>query len=327
MTGVRRFDSSKPIDLHTHSSVSDGTEEPGEVVRQAARAGLGTVALTDHDTTAGWAAAEAAARETGITLVPGVEFSTQIGRASVHVLGYLFDPRDAAMRAEMDQVRVARITRAERMVERIGADYPLTWTDVLEVAVDGATVGRPHIADALVAKGVVADRTAAFESILHWQGGYFQPHYAPEPEHAIRLIRAAGGVPVLAHPATRGRAAISSDRFPQLLEAGLLGVEIGHRENDDLGRRTLGYLARTHDLIVTGSSDYHGAGKPNRLGEHMTEPDMLDRIIAAATGTRPVYPDADTLPATERTQRAPEAAGDGSRERGAFGEPTGGSRT
>lgn len=291
MTAAASFDPAKPIDLHTHSSVSDGTESPGEVVRQAALAGLGTIALTDHDTTAGWAQAAQAARTHGVTLIPGIEFSAQIGRASVHVLGYLIDPDDAPLRAEMAQVREARITRAERMVARIGVDFPLSWDDVLEFAGDGATVGRPHIADALVAKGFVADRSAAFESILHWRGGYYQPHYAPPPARAVSLIRAAGGVPVLAHPATRGRAAMAAEPFDALLAAGLLGVEVDHRENDELGRRTLRFLAAKHDLIVTGSSDYHGTGKPNALGEHTTEPAMLERIIAAATGSEPVYPD------------------------------------
>lgn len=292
MTRVHRFDPAKPIDLHAHSSVSDGTEPPAEVVAQAARAGLGTVALTDHDTTAGWAEASAAAKREGVTLVPGVEFSTQVGGASVHVLGYLVDPRDDALRLEMDEVRESRITRAERMVARISADYPVTWEDVLSIAGDGATVGRPHIADALVAKGLVPDRSEAFKSILHWRGGYYQAHYAPPPERAIALIRAAGGVPVLAHPATRGHAAMGADRFGDLLDAGLLGLEIEHRENDDLGKRTLRFLASKHDLIVTGSSDYHGAGKPNRLGENTTSPAMLERILSAATGSRPVYPDA-----------------------------------
>lgn len=287
----RRYDDALPIDLHTHSDASDGTEPAAEVMRQAARAGLGTVALTDHDTVSGWGPAAAAARELGITLIPGVEFSAQLGPASVHVLGYLIDPAHAELEAEMAQTRVERLERAERMVERIAADYPLSWDDVLSHAEPGATVGRPHIADALVTKGIVPDRSAAFESILHWQGGYYRPHIAPPPKRAVELIRAAGGVPVLAHPATRGRRAMSTDAIGELVEAGLMGLEIGHRENDEPGRATLRHHAKVHDLIVTGSSDYHGAGKPNRLGEHTTDPEQLDRIIAAATGSAPVYPE------------------------------------
>lgn len=290
MSALSRFDRGRPIDLHTHSAASDGTEPPGEVIRQAARAGLGTVALTDHDTVSGWGEAAEAARECGIALIPGVEFSAQIGPGSVHVLGYLVDPEDDALVEEMERTRVERLTRAERMVERIAVDYDLSWDDVLAHSEPGATIGRPHIADALVTKGVVPDRSAAFESILHWQGGYYRPHIAPTPVRAVQLIRAAGGVPLLAHPATRGRRAMSTEAIGELVEAGLLGVEIEHRENDELGKRALRHFARVHDLIVTGSSDYHGDGKPNRLGEHTTEPEQLDRIIALASGSEPVYP-------------------------------------
>lgn len=292
MSVLCRFDRRAPIDLHAHSAASDGTEPAGEVVRQAARAGLGTIALTDHDTVSGWPEAAQAAREEGLTLIPGVEFSAQIGPGSVHVLGYLIDPEDEAITDEMERTRVERLTRAERMVERIAADYELSWEDVLAESEPGATIGRPHIADALVSKGIVPDRSAAFDSILHWRGGYYRPHIAPTPARAVQLIRGAGGVPVLAHPATRGRRAMSSEAIEELVGAGLLGLEIGHRENDELGKRTLRHFARRYDLIVTGSSDYHGAGKPNRLGEHTTAPEQLDRIIALASGSEPVYPDA-----------------------------------
>src|SRR5680860_1376437 len=140
-----------PIDLHTHSSVSDGTETPTELMHAAAEAGLGTVALTDHDSTAGWSEATDTAHEVGLTLIRGMEFGTRVQYASVHLLAYLFDPTDAALVAELDKVRRARLTRAEQMVRRIGIDYALTWADVAAQTTDGATVGRPHIADALVA--------------------------------------------------------------------------------------------------------------------------------------------------------------------------------
>lgn len=276
------------IDLHTHSSVSDGTESPGEVIRQAAKAGLDVVALTDHDTTAGWAEAAAAARETGITLIPGIEFSSQLNHASVHVLGYLIDPANEVMLAEMQQVREARVSRAERMVQMIGGDHDLDWNDVLAVTEPGATVGRPHIADALVAKGIVESRVAAFETILHWRGGYYVAHYAPGPVDAIRLVRRAGGVPVLAHPGSRGKRTMDRAILEELVDAGLGGLEIGHRENDADSRAFLQSVAASHDLIVTGSSDYHGAGKPNRLGEHTTAPSQLRRILEQATGSAPV---------------------------------------
>jgi predicted metal-dependent phosphoesterase TrpH len=281
--------SHRPIDLHTHSSVSDGTETPAELVAAAVSADLAVVALTDHDSTAGWSEATRAVAGTGLTLVPGMEMSTRLGMNSVHMLAYLFDPEDADLVAETARLRDSRLHRAERIVERIAADYDVSWADVLAQSTPGATLGRPHIADALVAAGLAPDRSAAFAGILHWRSGYYEPHEAPSPIDAIRLIRAAGGVPVIAHPATRGRDTnISARSFEQLVEAGLLGVEVRHRENTEAGAERLRELATRHDLITTGSSDYHGTGKPNRLGENSTDPEQLARIVDAATGWRPV---------------------------------------
>ncbi|MCU1584720.1 MAG: hypothetical protein JWM49_1276 [Microbacteriaceae bacterium] len=277
-----------PIDLHTHSSVSDGTQTPAQLIAAAVDAGLGTVAITDHDSTAGWAQSLAAASGTGLTVIPGMELSTNYGPASVHMLAYLFDPDDARIRAETARIRDGRLHRAERIVERIGVDYDLTWDDVLAQSVDGGTLGRPHIADALVAKGLVTDRSAAFESILHWKSGYYEKYYAPSPLEGTRMIVAAGGVPVLAHPATHGRYRVIDERvIAELVDAGLFGLEIHHRDNTEDGKVRLYELAAKYDLVVTGSSDYHGEGKPNVLGENTTEPEALERIVAAGTGSRP----------------------------------------
>ncbi|MCU1446078.1 PHP domain-containing protein, partial [Cryobacterium sp.] len=273
--------STGPIDLHTHSSVSDGTETPSQLVRAAAAAGLGTVALTDHDSTAGWSEASVAARTAGITLIPGMEFSTRVGHASIHLLAYLFDPSDAGIVAETAHIRKARLTRAEQMVARIGADYEITWDDVLAQTTTGGTVGRPHIADALVANGLALTRSEAFAGILHWEAGYYQPHYAPDPLRAVTLVRAAGGVPVIAHPATRGVADVMAEsRLAALVEAGLFGLELRHRENKPEATARLTMLAVKYGLAITGSSDYHGEGKPNRLGENTTSPEVLERLIA-----------------------------------------------
>jgi predicted metal-dependent phosphoesterase TrpH len=278
-----------PIDLHTHSSVSDGTETPAELVASALEAGLAAVALTDHDSTAGWAGATAAVKGTGMTLIPGMELSTRVGYNSVHMLAYLFDPTSPGLVRETTRLRDDRLHRAERMVDRIAADYDLAWDDVLGQATPGATLGRPHIADALVAKGYARDRSAAFAGILHWRSGYYEPHEAPDPLVGVRLIREAGGVPVLAHPATRGRETnLPISHLLELIDAGLGGVEVGHRENTDAGRATLLEIARAHDLIVTGSSDYHGDGKPNRLAENSTDPSQLERIVDQASGSAPI---------------------------------------
>jgi len=288
MAGERRFRG--PIDLHTHSSVSDGTETPSQLVRAAADAGLGTMALTDHDSTAGWFEAAATARTTGITLIPGMEFSTRISFLSVHLLAYLFDPSDAGIVAETSRVRQARLVRAEQMVERIGADYALTWEDVLAQTTPDATVGRPHIADALVARGFALTRSEAFAGILHWDAGYYQPHYAPDPLRAIEIVRAAGGVPVIAHPATRGvDDVIPESRLARLVDAGLFGLELEHRENRPEAKARLYELAEKYGLHVTGSSDYHGEGKPNRLGENTTAPEVLEALIGEGTGSAPIY--------------------------------------
>jgi 3',5'-nucleoside bisphosphate phosphatase len=278
---------SGPIDLHTHSTVSDGTESPTQLVRSAIAAGLGIVALTDHDSTAGWHEAFAAARGTGLRVVPGMELSTNHGPASVHVLAYLFDPMDARLVAETARIRDGRLHRAERIVERIARDYDVSWEEVVAQS-DGGVLGRPHIADALVAKGIVANRSAAFQSILHWQGGYYEKYYAPSPLEGVRMIAAAGGVPVLAHPATHGRwRVLERDIVAELVDAGLAGLEVHHRDNTAEGRAWLLDLAREFDLIVTGSSDYHGEGKPNRLAENTTDADAFARILERAVGSAP----------------------------------------
>ncbi|MGW8484307.1 PHP domain-containing protein [Microbacterium sp. NPDC055903] len=277
-----------PSDLHLHSNHSDGTETPGEVVRQAHAHGVRTLALTDHDRTTGWTEAGDAAESLGMTFLPGMELSAKHEWRSVHVLGYLFDPADAALVAETDRIRGDRIGRAERIVRNIGRDYDLVWDDVVAQTAGDATVGRPHIADALIARGIVRDRAEAFDGILHPREGYYEPHYAPDPLTAVRLITQAGGVAIIAHPVTAGR-----DRMmpvpviERLIAAGLAGFEIDHRENTASGKALLRDLAARNDLIVTGSSDYHGAGKPNRPGENTTADAMVQRIIERGTGTAP----------------------------------------
>lgn len=279
-------DSRGPIDLHAHSSVSDGTETPAELVAAGVLAGLSVLAITDHDSTAGWVPAFEAAAGTGLTVLPGMELSTQLDSASVHVLAYLVDPAHPGLLAATEAIRAERLHRAEAMVRRIAVDYALDWEDVLAQTTPGATVGRPHIADALVARGHVTDRSAAFQSILHWRGGYYRPHEAPKPIVGVELIVAAGGVPVLAHPGGRGPDRLFNEkRIKQMVDVGLAGVEVGHRDNPPAAREKWAAVAKQYDLIVTGSSDYHGAGKPNSLAEHTTTPESYARILELGTGS------------------------------------------
>lgn len=275
------------IDLHTHSTASDGTDAPAAVVEAARDAGLDVVALTDHDTTDGWADAADAALRTGVALVRGAELSTQARvvvdgtprAVSTHLLSYLHDPGDPALRAEAERVRSSRRDRARHMVELIAADHDLTWERVLAETAPGTTIGRPHLADALVRLGVVPDRSAAFATVLASDSPYYVPHYAPPVLETVQAVRAAGGVPVLAHPAAsvRGRT-VTDATIAELAEAGLAGLEAYHRDHTPEQVAHLVALADRLGLLVTGSSDYHGAGKPNRLGENTTAPDVLAEI-------------------------------------------------
>jgi predicted metal-dependent phosphoesterase TrpH len=287
MQRMARTLNSVRIDLHTHSNVSDGTEDPDVLIASAAAAGLDAVALTDHDSTAGWDRARTAAKTHGITLVPGMEVSCRTDTGiSVHVLSYLHDPLHAGLRHEIEKSRSARLTRARRMVELMSADFPITWALVQEHVTEGATVGRPHIADALIALGIVSTRSEAFERVLTARSPYWVSHYAPHPAHAVALIRDAGGVPVFAHPSAFNRGAVVGGAvIDEMIDAGLLGLEVEHRDNPDGARVELRRIARDNGLLVTGSSDYHGTGKPNLLGENVTTSETFEAIIGLATGT------------------------------------------
>lgn len=272
------------IDLHTHSTESDGTQPPEGVVAAAAEAGLDVVALTDHDTTGGWGRAAVAAAQSRIALVRGIEISCSVGGISVHLLGYLPDPTSEPLTTELDRARDSRVTRVRRVVQLLAPDTGLTWEQVRAQAAPGATLGRPHIADALVAAGVVADRGEAFATYLATDGRYHVSHYAPHPVRAVELVRAAGGVPVMAHPLAHRRGRVVDESvIREMAGAGLAGIEVDHRDHDDAARARAGELARELGLFATGSSDYHGAGKHNRLGENTTAPQVLDAIAAQAT--------------------------------------------
>ncbi|CCG04911.1 PHP domain-containing protein [Blastococcus saxobsidens] len=278
------------IDLHTHSSVSDGTDSPGELLATARAAGLDVVALTDHDTTAGWAAAEAA-RPGGLTVVPGMELSCRWFPAdeppiSVHLLGYLFDPLHPAFAAERARLRDERLSRAERIVEALAADgYPVGWAELVAHA-DGGVVGRPHIAGALVRGGVVGSVEEAFTTLLHHRSPYYVAKADTDVRQGIALVRAAGGVPVFAHGlATKRGRVVGDDAVAAMAEAGLLGLEVDHPDHSQAERVHLRGLAAELDLVVTGSSDYHGSNKTTPIGACTTDPVQFERLLAAGTGT------------------------------------------
>ncbi|WP_151526131.1 PHP domain-containing protein [Serinicoccus kebangsaanensis] len=274
------------IDLHTHSTHSDGTQRPADLVREAQAAGLDALALTDHDAVSGWEEADRAGQELGVVVVPGVEISCSLRGRSVHLLGYLLDPLDPALVAELDRTRDSRHGRLRRMVERLaGAGYPVTFEEVLGLAGDVRSLGRPHIADVLVANGRYPDRDAAFRDVLHSRSRFHVAHYAPDPGHAVGLVRAAGGAAVLAHPFAEHRGHTVPDSLVEELSAsGLAGIEVDHRDHAPQDRARARDLARRHGLLMTGASDYHGAGKPNRLGENLTPSSVLEALVGQTDG-------------------------------------------
>jgi predicted metal-dependent phosphoesterase TrpH len=276
------------IDLHTHSTYSDGTDKPSELINKALAAGITIIGLTDHDSIGGWQEATASLRP-GISLVPGAEISCQTTDGiSVHILGLLFDSSNSELMNTLEKTRENRHGRMEKIIARINeAGIDITMSDVLAELSDGATLGRPHLADALVKKGVVASRDEAFTQMLHNNSKYYVSHYSPTPEDAIALIKAAGGVSVIAHPMAshRGRT-ISLETFGSLIDSGLDGIEVDHRDHSPDEKKQLISLANGSNLIMTGASDYHGNGKLNSLGEYTTNPDQWQRLEARANARR-----------------------------------------
>ena len=275
------------IDLHTHSACSDGTEPPGEVVVQAARHGLDVVALTDHDVVTGWSEADLAGQEHGVVVVPGIEISCNDRRISVHLLAYLPDPEDTVLAAELARSRASRDLRMRRMAELLAADgYPVSYEEVLAEAGDAASLGRPHLADVLVRHGVYGHRDEAFAGVLASGSPYYVAYHVLDPVQMTELVVRAGGVPVLAHPFAASRGRVVGERLVETMaEAGLAGIEVDHRDHGPADRRRAADLAARLGLLTTGSSDYHGTGKLNRLGENTTDPVVLEQIVERATGS------------------------------------------
>nr|WP_204341858.1 PHP domain-containing protein [Micromonospora terminaliae] len=277
--------------MHTHSTASDGTLGPAELVRAAAAAGLDVVALTDHDTTAGWEPA-VAALPPGLTLIRGAELSCRWFGVEpaipLHLLAYLFDPTEPDLVAELARVRRRREERGERIVRLLQADgIPVSWSEILAGAA-GGTVGRPHIAQALIRAGLVATTTEAFGP--RWLGERYRlPKEDIDVFRAVALVRAAGGVPVFAHPRASRRGRIVPDQLiVDLAAAGLAGLEADHEDHSPAEREHVRALAAELGLLVTGSSDFHGTHKTVRLGAFTTAPGAYERIVELARGVTPV---------------------------------------
>ncbi|MEP9364271.1 PHP domain-containing protein [Nocardioides sp. CN2-186] len=277
------------IDLHTHSRASDGTDTPAGLVRAAVAAGLDVVAITDHDTAAGWAEARAEAEQQPITLVTGMEISTLHQHRSVHLLAYAPDPTYPPLAAELQKVLDGRESRVPAMLDRLrGMGVEITADDVSEASHGAAATGRPHVADALVTLGHVGDRTEAFDRYLGAGRPAYVNRYAVPLELAVRLVGEAGGVSVIAHPWGRGGLGRPDEATLAALQAiGLSGIEVDHQDHDAATRDRLRAIARNLDLVATGSSDYHGAGKTDHdLGCNTTAPEEYERLISApSTGS------------------------------------------
>ena len=276
------------IDLHTHSSFSDGTDSPTALINKALAAGVSTIALTDHDTVAGWDEATNHLRP-GLALVLGSEISCQTEDGiSVHMLGLLFDQENEALLSMMARTREKRISRMAKIIARLNAaQYLVTMEDVEAQLAPGATLGRPHLADALIAKGYMKTREEVFAQVLHNDSPFYVSHYSPTPEAAIALIKKAGGVAVIAHAMSslRGRV-ITPATFESYVAAGLDGIEVFHRDHTLENRTLLLNIADEFGLVKTGSSDYHGNGKLNQLAEHQTTAGEFEKLEARSDKPR-----------------------------------------
>jgi len=282
------------IDLHTHSTISDGTLTPTQLMNAAAVAGLEVIGLTDHDTTAGWdeAIAALAFLPRPVALALGSEISCRTeDLISVHLLGLLFDRTNPELANALAITRDDRIPRMRAMVEKLSlAGIAITFADVERQLAPGATLGRPHLADALVELQIVTDRGEAFDTFLNNDSPFYVSHYSPSPIEAIKLVKAAGGVAILAHPGASSRGDIVDEAaIAEMARFGLDALEVDHRDHDEQMRSKLRALAKDLDLLVTGSSDFHGTGKLNLLGENQTSTEVWQELVERASGTDVIF--------------------------------------
>ena len=278
------------IDLHTHTNKSDGTDSPHELVNKAISRGIKVLGITDHDTSAGWVeAAEAVRGEISLALGSEISCLTEDG-ISVHMLGLLFDGDHNEMQMMLEETRDGRLARMPKMIEKMrAAGIDISMADVEAARPIGATLGRPHLADALVNKGVIKSRDEAFQGMLNNDSIFYVSHASPTPIQAVRMIRSAGGVAVIAHPFASLRGQIlNASNFQELATAGLQGIEVDHRDQNSDERAMLRVIAKDLGLVVTGASDYHGNGKLNSLGEYQTSPEQWEKLESLADRRRVV---------------------------------------
>lgn len=278
-------------DIHCHTAFSDGTETPATLAEQSKALGLKGVAISDHDTTAGWPEAEAAAHRVSLPLLCGTEITATDENVSVHMLGYQYDPTNQHITDLFANTRAARLQRTQRMVELLSRDYPITWRSVLAQVKEGSktTIGRPHIADALVSAGVYRTRSEAFADAVSASSKYYIPTPSPTSHEVVAAVKGAGGVILIAHAGdvSRNRRLLSDDQIEALISEGLDGLEVWHRGNSPEQRERLLTICRRHQLLVTGGSDWHGKGKPNKLGENLTDEATVEEIVHR--GVLPLY--------------------------------------
>ena len=278
-------------DIHCHTAFSDGTKTPVELAEESKTLGLHGVSITDHDTTAGWHEAEEGARSVGLPLLRGTEITADDEHVSVHMLGFQYDPQDRHIMDLFANTRAARLKRTKRMVELLSEDFPITWESVLAQMRESGntTVGRPHIADALVAAGVYETRSDAFAGAISASSRYYIPTPSPTTHEVVRAVKGAHGVVIIAHAGdpSRNSRLLSDRQIESLIDEGLDGLEVWHRGNTPEQRERLLGLCERYGLLVTGGSDWHGAGKPNLLGENLTDDATVAEIVRR--GVLPLY--------------------------------------
>lgn len=284
------------VDLHTHSTASDGIYAPARLLQLASEAGLRVLALTDHDTTNGIAEAAQAARTLGIDFIPGLELNTDTSGGEVHVLGYFPEFEHPAFQSALKTLRDARVRRGERMVEQLNENgIAISWERVREIA--QGTVGRPHVARALMEAGYVQSIGEAFDKYIGKGCVGYVPRYHLSPVDATRLIDSTNGLPVIAHPLNLPGLPTLREWLPELCAAGLVGLETYYGPYTEADERELHSLAGEYDLIPTGGTDFHGPGiHPTPLGGRYVPYEAVERLKAAAAQRQGRTPPAFTLP-------------------------------